>query len=94
MACDGLTDDDVRSGEVTFERRWRGYDPEQVDPLLRAAEQAAFGGSAHLRRDFARRLRDVEFRVVRRGYDCDTVDLYTQCLIEDYLFRVQKGNED
>jgi DivIVA domain-containing protein len=85
MACDGLTDDDVRSGEVTFERKWRGYDPDQVDPLLRAAEKAAFSGSAHFRRDFARRLRDAEFQVIRRGYDRDTVDLYTQFLIENYL---------
>jgi DivIVA domain-containing protein len=89
-----VTDDDVRSGQVTFERRWRGYDPEQVDPLLRAAEQAAFDGSVHLRRDLARRLRDAEFRVIRRGYDRDTVDLYTQCLIEDYLLRVRGESEE
>jgi DivIVA domain-containing protein len=87
LAIDGLTEDDICSGQITFERRWRGYDPDQVDPLLRAAEQVAFSGSANLRRDMARRLRDADLQVVRRGYDRDAVDLYTQLLIDDYLLR-------
>lgn len=83
----GISAEDIRSGEVSFVRKWRGYDPAQVDPLIRAAEMAAFSQDLAERKAMAKKLRDTEFRTVRRGYDRLSVDLYTQLLIEEYLLR-------
>jgi DivIVA domain-containing protein len=91
MAADGLSEEDVRSGQITFARKWRGYDPEQVDAALRAAERSAFEDGPYLRRVMARRLRDIEFRVVWRGYERGTVDMYTQLLIEEYLLPANRA---
>ena len=85
VAIKGISADDIRSGEVSFVKKWRGYDPAQVDPLIRAAEKAAFSHDIAERKAMAKKLRDAEFRAIRRGYDRMSVDLYMQLLIEEYL---------
>jgi DivIVA domain-containing protein len=77
--------EDVQSGKITFTYTLRGYDPAQVDQLVRAAEQAAFSDDPDVRAEMARTLRDTAFRLVWRGYERAAVDAYTELLRRDYL---------